>query len=581
MTQVLRHRPRALHSWVALLALLSAGCEGILGNDNPDEEGERPGNSEKPGDDENPVKIDDLDVVDPETLPDGVAPASRFVRLGYSEYDRTVADLLHLEGNWSAVFPAEPPTLGSYDGIANRAVIERLFNEFRAVAIETAEEVVTTPDVYAKVVGCSDSTPACRDSFIEGFGTRAYRRPLTDSERARWVTLFDSAGDLVASGDAFRDGVQMVIESALQSPNFLYRIEQGTGVPDETGVPLTGYEIASRLSYLFVGTMPDDELLEAAQSGALETRDGIASQARRLAESPAASARVRDFHARWIQLGELDTVGKSTEAFPKFSQELLDSMREETLSFVESVTLEENGAVVELLTAPHTMVNAQLADLYQLPGSFGETFQRADLPTESGRLGLLTQGAFLTGHSSNSTSTSPILRGVFLLKRLACQEIPAPPPGAELQEPDGPRPDIRTTRELFTWKTSQNGCSQCHSVINPVGFAFEQFDGIGQFRTTENGVAVDSTGVLELGPDTIEFNTAAELIRGLADLGRVRGCYAQNWLTYFYGRQEAATDGRVMARMTQGMKAGDYGVRDILVTITEGAAFTHLPPISE
>jgi hypothetical protein len=92
---------------------------------------------------------------------------------------------------------------------------------------------------------------------------------------------------------------------------------------------------------------------------------------------------------------------------------------------------------------------------------------------------------------------------------------------------------------------------------------------------------VDSTGVLELGPDTIEFNTAAELIRGLAYLGRVRGCYAQNWLTYFYGRQEAATDGRVMARMTQGMKAGDYGVRDILVTITEGAAFTHLPPISE
>src|SRR5690606_9304002 len=290
-----------------------------------------------------------------------------------------VADLLHLDGNWSAVFPAEPPTLGSYEGVAARTVLERLFNEFRAVATEVAETVVTSPDTYAQVVGCADATTTCRDSFIADFGKRAFRRPLSDSERARWVGLFDGAGELIASGDAFRDGVQMVIESALQSPKFLYRTEQGTGVAGENGIPLTGYEIASRLSYLFVGTMPDSELFQAAESGALDNAEGVAAQARRLVERPEAAERVRDVHARWIQLGDLDTVSKSTEAFPQFTQELLESMREETLSFVEAVTLEENGAIVQLLTAPYTVVDSQLANLYQLPGSFDATFQRVNL----------------------------------------------------------------------------------------------------------------------------------------------------------------------------------------------------------
>src|SRR5690606_13188244 len=145
----------------------------------------------------------------------------------------------------------------------------------------------------------------------------------------------------------------------------------------------------------------------------------------------------RDFHARWIQLGDLQTVEKNAEAFPRFSRDLIESLREETLRFVETVTLEENGSIVELLTAPYTFADERLADLYGLPGAFGSELERVDLPSESGRMGLLTQGAFLSGHSSNSTGTSPILRGVFLLERLACQHVPAPPPGAELQEPGG------------------------------------------------------------------------------------------------------------------------------------------------
>jgi hypothetical protein len=256
-------------------------------------------------------------------------------------------------------------------------------------------------------------------------------------------------------------------------------------------------------------------------------------------------------------------------------------MREETLRFVESVTLTDNGAVLELLKAPFSFVNAELADLYGVSGNFGSDFTRVDFAPDSGRMGLLTQAAFLNGHSSNSTGTSPILRGVFVLKRLACEDIPAPPPGAELLEPDGARPELTTTREFFAWKTSMPTCAACHSLVNPTGFAFEQFDGIGQFRDTENGAPVDSSGVLNIAGETIPFGNAAELISGLAGLGRVRSCYAQNWLTYLYGRPDTTADGRILARITQDMATGTYGVRDLMVSMTQGAAFRYLPPIAE
>ncbi len=521
--------------------------------------------------------VDEFDV-DPSTAADGVPVASRVLRLGYADYDRTVADLLHLPVKRSTDFPAEQPNLGPYEDLGARRVSEPLQSEYVLSAEALAAELATNAAAFNQVVGCATANTACRDSFIDAFGKQAYRRPLTESEKTRYRTLFDRGPELVASGDALKDGVRLVVEAVLQSPNFLYRIEAGRGVSDAQGALLTDYEIAVRLSYLFWGTLPDRELLLAADGGKLSTAAGIVEQAKRLAASPRVVDRVLDFHERWLQLDDLSGVSKDPAKFPLFSAGLVSSMVEETRRFVEEVTLTQNGGVRSLLTAPIGFVNDDLARLYGLNGSFGPGLQRVEFDGSTQRLGILTQAAFLSGHSSATTRTSPILRGVFVLRRLACLDIPPPPPGAEMQEPEQPSAQpLRTTREYFTWKTSMSQCATCHTVINPVGFAFEKFDAIGQLRSLEADAPVDASGTLGLPDGDIVFDGARELVTELAERSRVRACYAKNWLQYAYARKETALDLRTLASLAKGLATDAFGARDVLVSMTQSAAFSHLP----
>lgn len=529
-----------------------------------------------------PPDVEDIGDVDPETLVDAVVPHSRVPRLSYAEYDRTVSDLLLTEVTPSELFPAEQPNLGSYEDGGSRGVNERLLQEIVLAAELLSSEAVQDAARYANIVGCEPSEPTCRDDFIQSFGRRAYRRPLTPEEFGRFVTLFGQGAEFIQSGDAFRDGAQMVLEAILQSAKFLYRSEQGDGQTDEVGPVLTDFEVATRLSYLFWGTSPDEILLDAAASGSLSTPEGIAAQAERLASDPRVVDRVIDFHDRWLQLEGLGAAEKDPTIFPEFDPELVASMRQELYTVVEEITLNRSGGIVELLTSPLGAPDSALAALYGVSGSFGETPTIVDFPSDSGRTGILTQAAFLTGHSSASTRTSPILRGVFVLDRILCQEVPPPPPGAEMQEPDTPpESDVLTTRDYFAWKTSMPACASCHSQINPIGFAFENFDGIGTYRNTDNGLPVDATGSVVVGNSTLTFNGAAEFSESVAGLSRVRACYAVNWLKYVYGRHEAGGDARTLGRIASALAEGTYGARDLLMTMTTGAAFNHLPPLQD
>jgi hypothetical protein len=521
--------------------------------------------------------VDEFDV-DPSTAADGVSVASRVLRLGYADYDRTVSDLLHLSVKASADFPAEQPNLGPYEDLGARRASESLQNEFVLSAETLAGDLVANATAFSQVVGCATANTECRDSFIDRFGQQAYRRPLTESEKTRYRALFDRGPELVKSGDALKDGVRLVVEAMLQSPKFLYRVEAGKGVSDTQGVLLTDYEVAVRLSYLFWGTLPDGELFQAAASGKLSNAAGIAEQARRLAASPRVAERVIDFHERWLELEGLSGVSKDQTKFPLFSPDLVRSMAAETRRFVEEVTLTRNGGVRALLTAPIGFVNDSLARLYGLNGTFGSELQRVEFDSSTQRSGILTQAAFLSGHSSASTRTSPILRGVFVLRRLACLDIQPPPPGAEMQEPEqAPAQPLRTTREYFTWKTSMTQCAACHTLINPVGYGFEAFDAIGQFRSVEADAPIDASGTLRLPDGDIVFNGARELVTQLAELSRVRACYAKNWLQYAYARKETGQDLRTLATLVKGLATDDFGARDVMVGITQSAAFSHLP----
>lgn len=560
---------------LAVLGIL-AGCNAELTTGRPGA-GAGAGSGSNGG-----VRLDDLENVDPETLADGVAGASRIPRLSYLEYDRSVSALLRTNVTPSALFPAEQPNLGPFDSGASRTFNERLLQEVALAAELLAAETVADETRYPSFVGCSPSAADCRDTFLQSFGRRAYRRPLNDAEFERFRTLFDRGAELVASGDAFRDGVQLVVEATLQSAKFLYRVERGSGASDEGGPLLDDFELATRLSFLFWGEGPDDALLDAARDGRLSTPDGLAAEAERLAADPRLRDRIHDFHERWFQMDGLAAVEKDVATYPNFGPALVASMRAETTAFFDDVLLARNGAIVELLTSPSGAVDANLAGVYGLEGAFEAGLVPYEFPPEAARPGLFTRAAFLAGHSSAATRTSPILRGVFLLDRLLCQQVPPPPPGAEMQEPETePAEPIQTTRDYFAWKTSMPACAGCHGVINPVGFAFENYDGIGSYRAAENGAPIRASGELDVADSTLAFESAPDFLTQVAELPRARSCYSLHWLHYAYGRDESAADARTLARMTQGMGAGGFGVRDLLRTITRGAAFNHLPPIEQ
>lgn len=536
------------------------------------------GTSATPG----PVDVDDVTGVDPQQLPDGVPANSRVLRLSYEEYDRSLQDLLHLPVTETLNFPAEQSSLGAYVGYADLRVSERLSTELERSATSLAERVVGSAEAYPAVLGCAPSAAGCRDQFIDGFGLRAFRRPLTDSERARYRAIFDRGAELIKSGDAFRDGVQLTLQAMLQSPKLLYRIEAGDGTSDALGARLSAFEVATRLSFMLAGTTPDAALLAAARDGALATADGIATQARRLVAAPEFEARALSFHERWMQLDELNSLTKDVTAFPSFSPDLVTSMRSEAVRFVKAVTLEGNGTVSDLLTSRFGFVDQNLAPLYGLQGSFGADLVRVEHAPESGRLGLFTRAAFLASHSSSSSGTSPILRGVFLLRRIACSTIPDPPPGAQNQQPaTEPATPIRTTRDYFAWKTSLPACTGCHGLINPTGFAFEEFDGLGQWRAEDRGAPVDATGKLQIGGKELAFNGASELLQELANEPQVQACYAKNWLQFAYGRREDQSDSRALGLAAQHLRAGNFSIRDLAVALTERPAFNHLPAKAE
>jgi hypothetical protein len=525
---------------------------------------------------EEPVTTDTIDnVADPYSLPDEVQATSQLPRLTHAQYQRALRNLLNLEVDVISEFPSEQPTLDGYYAPAELRVNERLYLDYQRVAEQLSERLVSTPDAYTEVVGCDPTATGCRDQFLQQFLLNAYRRPATASELERYGTLFDSGPDLVESADAFADGVRLVVQAVLQSPNFLYRVERGSAEPSSV-VALTEYEKAARLSFMLTDAPPDSSLLDAAGAGRLSTPADLATEAGRLMALPAFVEKVRDFHDRWLQLEGLAGASKDSSIFPEFSRDLAESMREETLRFIEEATLNEGGAVTALLSAPYTFVDAPLAGIYGLSGQYADELVRVDFAPTDRRLGLFTQPAFLTGHSSSSTRTSPILRAVYLLRRILCQEVPDPPPGAEGTEPPAPEVEPVTTRDYFTWKTSMAVCSSCHETINPIGFAFEEFDAIGRHRASENGAPIDSAGHVTLGAESLDFQGASELLTAIADSSEARACYAKQWLTFSYGRKDSGNDLRTLAIVHQSLADPSYGVRDLVRQLTQSAAFSSL-----
>jgi hypothetical protein len=395
----------------------------------------------------------------------------------------------------------------------------------------------------------------CTRTFVATIGRRAFRRPLTGDEHDRLVGLALAA----ASRD---EGVATAIHAMLVSPSFLYRSEVGEA--DGDGYRLGGYELATAISYMVIGTTPDDALLAAAEAGDLDTPTGIEAQARRLLADPRARDQIGEFALQWIGGEAVLTADKRADLFPDFDAATRASLADETRAFAAHVVFDATGTFSELLTADYTVVDPIAARFYGLPAPAGG---HGVVPYGDGRrAGVLGHASTLAAHA-HSDQTSPILRGLVVRRNILCEELPPPPPFA------GGVPDVdpnATTRERFAQHTANPVCESCHRYIDGVGFGFEHFDPTGAWRETENGAAIDASGdmndVEHLGTETTApYTTLPELASIVAGSRAAQSCFARQYFRFARGKRETLADRCARLAIEARFAAAGGDVRELVI----------------
>ncbi|AUX41942.1 hypothetical protein SOCE26_033670 [Sorangium cellulosum] len=506
-----------------------------------------------------------------EILP-GASPLRRMTRF---EYNNTIRDLLGDDSAPADAFVIEEEALGFNNQAAALGVTQLLAEQLMKASEGIAERAVR--DLERLFEGCEPAVQGadvCAAELIERLGKRAFRRPLTPAEVERFARLFAWGND----EHDLSTGVSVVIQAMLQSPHFLYRVEHGMPDPDARGVaPLSDHEIASRLSYLLWSSMPDDALFAAADAGELHTAEQIAAQARRLLEDPRARAAVANFHAQWLGLSHIDALNKDPAVYPRFREGLGSLLRAETEAFLDHVVFEDDaGDVATLLSAPYSLMNAELRAFYGLEAAGGTgaagAFEVVPLDP-SQRAGVLTHASLLSVHAKPDQS-SPIHRGKFVRERLLCQTLPPPPADVDIQPPEV-RPGVPTRRQ-FEQHAADPNCAGCHRLMDPIGFGFEHYDGIGLYREVDQGVPVDASGEIRGSRETDgHFDGAVELAHKLAQSDEVRSCVATQWFRFGYGRAEQAEDECSMAQIQEAFAESGYNIKELLVALTQTDAFRY------
>lgn len=499
----------------------------------------------------------------------GAAPLRPLTRF---QYDNIVRDLL---GDTSAPAQEFPPE-NEVDGYRTYAGAN-LANPLLVQSYLTVAETVAKNAVAARVndlAPCASGadTSACAESFITGFATRAFRRQPSADELAPLRDLFQ-----LGNQQSYAKGIELVIQTVLQSPQFLYRADATKSPTPETGaIALGGYELASRLAFTLWGSAPDAELLSAAASGQLVTPADVERQARRLLDDPRAHDLVRDFSEQWLGLSRFDgavRVGSSLDG-----DTLSASLRQSLTSYLDATYFGAQGTFEQLFLSPQVYLNDALAPIYGASVS-GQAFQVQTL-TEP-RFGLLTQPA-LQSLLAHSDQTAPVIRGVFVRERILCLEVAPPPPNLNAVPPD-PDPNA-TTRERFRQHTEQAACSGCHTLIDGVGFGFERYDQLGRYRATENGFDVDESGdMLASGESGLDgaFSGAGELAQRIAQSPRARDCLATNWYRYSFGRKETTEDSCSLEQVKQRFATSGGDLKELLVGLTQADSFLYRPAITE
>jgi hypothetical protein len=403
----------------------------------------------------------------------------------------------------------------------------------------------------------------CATEIVTRLAERAFRRPVTDGDVGALLAFYDSG----AREGGFETGVRDALSAILASPHFIYRAESGEGT-----VTLSDLELASRLSFFLWSSLPDEELLELAEQGRLGESDVLSAQVKRMLADDRAKALVEDFAFQWLDVAKLDEIVPDRGQFPHASG-LLDSrdlMKEELRLFVDSV-FRGNGSVVDLLTADYTYLNERLAMLYGIETVKGARFRRVTLPDDT-RYGLLGKGAVLM-LTSYPNRTSPVLRGAWIQERLLGSPPATPPPDVpDLVDNKRGEPP-RTLRARLEQHRENPTCFSCHGVMDPLGFALENFNAIGQFRShdPDTGTPVDASGTL---PDGTAVNGSADLRKALATHPeKFVQALTENLLTFALGRTLDYRDMPAVRAIVRSAEQDNYRFEAILLGIVSSDAF--------
>jgi hypothetical protein len=490
-------------------------------------------------------------------------------RLTHTEYDNAVRELLS-DTTAPATSFALDNQIGLFDNSAEAQTVPSLLGEqYMDAALSLADNVKDFP----ALMGCNPQATgatgeACVNNFITSFGRRAYRRALTADEQARISTLYSKTR---AASDV-QTGMRGVIAAILMSPNFLFKPEFGAQPSTFANTKrVTQYEQATRLASLVWASIPDDQLLQAAESDQLSTPAQLEAQARRMLADPRAKPAIAAFYEQWLGLSLLGSATKDPAFFPDWSDSLRDNMFEERRRFVSNVLWEDDGRLETLLTANYSFLNAPLAKLYGVQAPAGTDFSKVPLDA-SQRAGVMTQAAMLATFARPDES-SPVKRGKWVRERMLCQDLP-PPPALVPQLP-APVAGV-SNRERFAMHTADPACAGCHRLIDGLGFGLERYDSVGAYRMMSQGAAVDASGMVNETADIDgSYSGGPELANLLAMSAQVRDCVPTQALRYAWGRRETNEDACSVQAVQKAFAASDGDLRELVVALTQNDAFTN------
>lgn len=496
-------------------------------------------------------------------------------RLTHSQYNNTVRDLLDDRSLPANQFPPEDFVNG-FKNQYQAANLSPLLEDAYSAAAEKLAANAFRRDAR-RLIPCEPSD-ACRAELIRHFGLKAFRRPLDTPEIARYEKLFQNQL-------TFQAGAQLVVEAMLQSPNFLFRLE------DTSNPKWRPYAAASRLSYALWDSMPDETLFAAAARGDLDTPAGVEKAARRMLDDGRARQALDEFVAQWLRFDRVLTATRERRAFPNFTPDTAIAMTQEARRFVSHLVWSDRN-FTELFTAPYGFPNGDLARIYGVEPPATD-YERVPFPENSDRAGVLGQALFLT-LAAKPDDTSPTARGLFVREQFLCQHVADPPPGVNTNLPPVNEAKPVTNRERLAIHTIDRTCSGCHNLIDPIGFGLEKFDAIGQRReklkltfgqtfgegerradrkVTTVELDLDTSGQVAGLPNSA-FRSPKELGAVLAASPQCQECIVRQYFRYVAGRSETPADRPLIRSVLEEFRRSDFKFKEMIISMMLAREFS-------